>query len=306
MSVMTDQTLPGGVSRADPRTTLQRAEGLATAGLTVVGSINVDLIATADRLPGPGETVGGAILSRQPGGKGANQAVAAARLAGRARMIGAVGDDADGVSAVSHLAKVGVDVSGIKKVPEPTGTALIVVDQAGENQIAVCGGANEFVSLDGVTFDEREVVLCQLEIDVAVVLEVSRRARGFFALNTAPAMSLPAELIDRCDLIIANETEYRLIPDLANAKLVAVTYGANGSAIYRRSVRVAQAPGQRSSVVSTVGAGDAFCAALVLAVAGGVEDEAALQVANAVGAAAVRDPSSQPALSRLEKYQAKP
>lgn len=273
------------------------------ANITVVGSINVDLIAKADRLPGPGETVGGATLYRQHGGKGANQAVAAARLAGGARMIGAVGDDADGLSALAHLANAGVDVTGVRKVAEPTGTALIVVDSTGENQIAVCAGANASVSLDGVSFGESEVVLCQLEVDVPVVLEAARRARGFFALNTAPAMPVPRELIDRCDLIISNETEYQLIPELANAKLVAVTYGANGSAIYRRGERIARAPGQQATVVSTVGAGDAFCAALVLAIAMGHGYQRALQVANAVGAEAVSDASSQPALSRLENYQ---
>lgn len=270
--------------------------------LTVVGSINIDLTAVCERLPAPGETVGGATLQRQPGGKGANQAVAAARLAGRARMVGAVGDDPDGDVVLRSMAAAGVDVTGIRRVPAPTGTALIAVDRHGENQITVCSGANAEVSLDGVSFPAEDVVLCQLEIELETVRETARRATGFFALNAAPAMPLPGDLVDRCDLIIVNETEYALIPGLADAELVAVTYGGKGSAIYAHGRQVASAPGHEVAVVSTVGAGDAFCAALVLALASGLDHETALRAANAVGAHAVGDPSSQPVFFPLAHY----
>ncbi|MFI7742175.1 ribokinase [Kocuria rhizosphaericola] len=270
--------------------------------LTVVGSINIDLTAVCERLPTPGETVGGATLQRQPGGKGANQAVAAARLAGHARMIGAVGEDPDGDVVLRGMAAAGVDTTGVGRVPAPTGTALIAVDRDGENTIVVCTGANAEVSVEDVDFAPEDVVLCQLEIELGTVRETARRTTGFFALNAAPAMLLPADLVDRCDLIIVNETEYALIPELADAKLVAVTYGAEGSALYEHGREVASAPADEVAVVSTVGAGDAFCAALVLALSSGLDHGTALRAANAVGAHAAGDPSSQPDLFPLAHY----
>ena len=270
--------------------------------LTVVGSINLDLIATAQRLPTAGETIGDALLSEQPGGKGANQAAAAARLGGSARMIGAVGSDAHGRLMLDALASAGVDTTDVAVLPQPTGTALIVVDRDGENQIVVCPGANSHLSLDGVEFDQDEAVLCQLEVGLPVVLEAARRSSGFFVLNAAPAMDLPAELLERCDLVIVNESEYALIPALASAKLVAVTYGGDGSAMFEHGLKVAEAPSASVQVANTIGAGDAFCAALVLALQQGLDYARALAVANAVGGDAVGDPSSQPELARLGHY----
>ncbi len=274
--------------------------------VTVVGSINLDIIATTDRLPTAGETIGGGVLQQQPGGKGANQAVAAARLGGSARMIGAVGDDAQGRMMVQSLSGAGVGTADVAVLDGgATGTALIVVDRDGENQIVVCPGANSGFSLEGVEFSAEETVLCQLEVGLPVVLEAARRSTGFFVLNAAPAMDLPAELLERCDLVIVNESEYQLIPALAEAKLVAVTYGKDGSALLERGLRVAGAPALSVPVANTVGAGDAFCAALVLAIRAGLPYDHALAVANAVGADAVGDPSSQPALAPLEEYIAR-
>lgn len=270
--------------------------------VTVVGSINLDLIAAAERLPTAGETIGGAVLSKQPGGKGSNQAAAAARLGGNARMIGAVGQDASGQRMLDALAAAGVDTSDVAVLPQPTGTALIVVDRDGENQIVVCPGANSHLSLDGVEFGPEETALCQLEVGLDVVLEAARKAQGFFVLNAAPAMDLPAELLDRCDLLIVNESEYALIPALAEAKLVAVTYGKDGSAMFEHGRKVAEAPSDPVAVANTVGAGDAFCAALVLGLRSGLDYTRALAVANAVGADAVGDPSSQPDLAQLGHY----
>lgn len=270
--------------------------------VTVVGSINLDLIATAERLPTAGETIGGAVLSEQPGGKGANQAAAAARLGGSARMVGAVGSDAQGQRMLDALAGAGVDTAGVAVLPGATGTALIVVDRDGENQIVVCPGANSHLSLDGVEFGAEETVLCQLEVGLPVVLEAARKTPGYFVLNAAPAMDLPAELLERCDLVIVNESEYTLIPALASAKLVAVTYGGDGSAMFQHGRKVAEAPSVAVTVANTVGAGDAFCAALVLALCQGLDYSRALAVANAVGGDAVGDPSSQPDLARLGHY----
>lgn len=271
--------------------------------VTVVGSINLDIIATTDRLPTAGETIGGGVLSQQPGGKGANQAVAAARLGGSSRIIGAVGDDAQGRLMLEALSSAGVDTSDVAVLDgDATGTALIVVDRDGENQIVVCPGANSAFSLEGVEFSAEEAVLCQLEVGLPVVLEAARRSSGFFVLNAAPAMDLPAELVERCELVIVNETEYELIPALASAKLVAVTYGKDGSAMFEHGRKVAEAPAVAVTVANTIGAGDAFCAALVLALRSGLDYTRALAVANAVGADAVGNESSQPVLAALAEY----
>lgn len=271
--------------------------------LIVVGSINVDLTAATERLPGPGETVGGSTLSRTAGGKGANQAVAAARLGARTRMVGAVGDDADGERMVEGLGQAGVDTRHVAVTGEPTGTALIVVDRAGENQIAVCPGANNLVGIDELEFAAGEVALAQLEISVDLVAQLAAVFPGYFVLNAAPAAPLPPALIERADLIIVNETEYALIPELQSAALVAVTYGSKGAALLGRGDELASAPGVPATVVNTVGAGDAFCAALTLALAAGFEQDEALRTACAVGAAAVADPASQPVLQTLDHYR---
>ncbi|MDQ4504389.1 ribokinase [Sinomonas sp. ASV322] len=276
-----------------------------TRPLAVLGSINLDLIATAHRLPTPGETIGGGVLSRQPGGKGANQAAAAARLDGSARMIGAVGDDEAGREMLAALRAAGVDTRDVTVRDTPTGTALIVVDAHGENQIVVCPGANAEASVDGVDLRSDETLLCQLEVGVGVVLEAARRHTGFFALNAAPAQSLPGKLVERCDLVIVNEFEYEQLPELADARLVAVTYGKDGSALLREGKLAARAPGRPAAVVNTIGAGDAFCAALVLALRDGLPDALSLAVANAVGADAVAQASSQPELARLSDYVAR-
>lgn len=270
--------------------------------LVVVGSANVDVTAFVDRLPTTGETVAGGRLSRDLGGKGANQAVAAAKLGGKVRMVGAVGDDADGAWTRDEMGRAGVDTTDLRTVDAPTGTALIVVDSDAENQIAVCPGANDRVSLDGVTFGEDEAVLMQLEIALSVVEEVAATAPGFIAVNAAPAQPLPEALLSRVDLFIVNETERELMPELARAELVAVTYGAAGAALYRRGEEIARADGIPAEAVNTVGAGDAFCAALVLALRAGHAPVDSLEAACAVGSAAVSHLSSQPPFEHLSRY----
>ncbi|MFI5623904.1 ribokinase [Nocardioides sp. NPDC051685] len=271
--------------------------------LVVVGSINVDLTALVERLPGAGETVGGGRLRRDVGGKGANQAVAASRLGARVRMVGAVGSDSDGDWAVETIRDAGVDVGDITTVDAPTGTALIAVDEAGENQIVVCAGANASVGSEGISVGAHEAVLMQLELSLDVVRAVAARAPGFVVLNAAPAQPLPADLVERVDLFIVNETEYAAIPELRAARRVAVTYGASGAAMFVDGAEVAKVPAASvSEVVNTVGAGDAFSAALTLAILSGAPDEQALRTACAVGAAAVAHPSAQPPLDRLETY----
>lgn len=271
--------------------------------LVVVGSVNQDVIARVERLPHAGETVGRGALTVQPGGKGANQAVAAARLGARVSLVGAVGDDAAGRDLVESLRGAGVSVERTAVATGvPTGTALIVVDAEGENQIAVCPGANDEIRIDHDDIPSDAIVLTQLEVPFETVLTASRAGAKYFALNAAPARPLPAELIERCDLIIVNETEYSEIPDLSAAPLVAVTYGSDGAALVEHGREILRVPAVRATVVNSVGAGDAFCAALTLGLAAGVDPWLAVRVANEVGADAVASEASQPPLLSWGEY----
>lgn len=274
------------------------------AELAVVGSLNVDLVASAARLPRPGETIGGGVLRREAGGKGANQAAAAARLGAEVRMIGCVGADADGDLLLHALSAAGVGAAGVRRTAAPTGTALIMVDAGGENSIVVCPGANDELDPSQVEVGDGEAVLLQLETPLETIERVVAAARGFVALNAAPAQPLPAALIDRVDLFVVNESEYGLMPELASARLVAVTLGAEGAELRARGEVVDRAPGVPAQcVASTVGAGDAFTAALVVALLEGDDPADALRVACCVGAAAVEHPSAQAPFAALSRYR---
>lgn len=299
---MTTTPNPQAATGSSPRSVPEPSYDATSLDLTVVGSINIDVIATSARLPQAGETVSGGVLTRNAGGKGANQAAAAARLGARTRMIGAVGDDADGIAMLDALREARVDISGVSTSALVTGTAMIMVDADGENQISVCDGANATVSVDDVEFVPNEAVLVQLEIPMSTVIEAARHCRGYFALNAAPAARLPRELIERADLIIVNETEFALNPELRTAALVAVTYGAHGAAILVYGEQTAFAPALATDVVSTVGAGDAFCAALTISLCSGAAHSDALRTANAVGAAVVADAHAQPQLETISTY----
>lgn len=277
---------------------------LSLPDVAVVGSINVDLTAAVARLPAPGETIGGGTLRRAPGGKGANQAAAASRLGARTRVIGAVGADSDGDWMLRALAGAGVDVTGVRRAGSATGTALIAVDSGGENQIVVCPGANAEASIDGISFGRDETVLTQLELDMDLVSLLAKTVPGFLVVNASPARPLPAELVRRADLFVVNAAEYALAPELNGARLVAVTYGADGAALLERGHQVARAAAPRVTPVSTVGAGDGFCAALALGLRAGLAREEALRAACAVGAAAVLSPEAQPPFGRLDTYRA--
>ncbi len=274
----------------------------AAPKLTVVGAINVDLTARVQRAPGPGETVADGELQRGPGGKGANQAVAAARLGVEVRLIGAVGEDAEGRGIRDQLESLGIDTTGVQTSDDPTGTALIVVDATGENSIVVCAGANADIDADALGIEPGAAVLMQLEVSDAVV-DAASRAAGFFALNAAPARPLPRAVLDRCDLVIVNETEYAQLPEVHDSPLLCVTLGADGARLYRHGALVAEAAGVATTVRNTVGAGDAFCAALVCGLLRGDDEAEALARACAVGAAAVADEASQPALKTLDAYE---
>ena len=255
----------------------------ARVQLTVVGSINIDLVARVDRLPRAGETIEAADLARFPGGKGANQAVAAARLGAEVRMIGALGDDAFADEALAGLREAAVELA-VERVPTTTGVALILVDAQGDNQIVVVAGANARVEpprVDGA-------VLCQLEVPDAVVLAAAEGA-SFFALNAAPARAIDVEP----DVLVVNELEHELV---SRGRLVAVTYGAKGAALFEDGREVARASPPDVQAVDPTAAGDAFTACLVVSL---LEDRApaeALARACAAGAVAASRLGAQPSL----------
>lgn len=259
--------------------------------LTVVGSINVDFVARMERLPRPGETVAARQFERLPGGKGANQAVAAARMGASVRMVGAVGDDLLGEEALSGLAANGVELDVERR--GQTGVALIYVDLQGENEIAVFPGANGAVT-------PREVegaVLTQLEVADEVVVAAAAKAE-FFALNASPARVLDLEP----DLLIVNRYEYELVK---RGKLVAVTYGEEGAALFEDGRQVAGSASPRIVPVDGTGAGDAFAACLVVSLLEERPYQEALQracKAGAFAAASIGAQRSLPLASDIEDW----
>jgi ribokinase len=256
--------------------------------LTVVGSINLDLVASADRLPRPGETVTGATFSRYPGGKGANQAVAAARLGASVRMVGAVGEDATAEEAIVGLREADVDLD-VHRTSEPTGIALITVDAEGETTIVVAPGANRM--LEGRAVDG--AVLCQLEIPDEPVLAAAGEA-SFFCLNAAPARPIDVEP----DLLVVNRYEHEVN---SRGKLVALTLGAEGAVLLDDGREVARAEPPQVEAVDGTAAGDAFTACLVVSHLEGRDWDESLRRACAAGAIAASRPGAQPSLPTADE-----
>jgi ribokinase len=272
--------------------------------ITVVGSANLDLVAFCERLPRPGETVTDAELERVPGGKGGNQAVAAARLGAEVRFVGCVGNDEFGRLATAGLEEAGIDLSGLKVVDEPTGVALILVDAGGENQIAVAPGANRRLGSDDVEIRGADAVLCQLEIPVETVATAAERTGGMFCLNAAPARAVPAETLERCDLIVANSFELDTLGSSPLGGLFALTLGAEGALLLEGGEEVARAAPPTVEAVDGTAAGDAFCACLVVSLLEGRPSEEALQRACAAGAIAASRPGAQPSLPTAAEVDA--
>ncbi|HQU27039.1 MAG TPA: PfkB family carbohydrate kinase [Acidimicrobiales bacterium] len=268
----------------------------------VVGSANVDLVARCEALPTPGETVMASSLTRLPGGKGANQAAALAALGADVVFVGCVGADESGDWLVRGLADRGVDVSRVVRHEVATGTALIAVDAAGENLIVVAPGANDALTPGALDLEGLDLVLCQLEVPVAVVEAVVARA-GSSVLNRAPARALPPETLAACRAIVANEHEVRSLP-LAELAHVVVTHGAEGASRLERGVEVARVEPPRVTPVDTVGAGDVFCAAYALGLAEGRDLDEVLRFAVAAGALATLAPGAQGALPTREEVEA--
>ncbi|MBF9134847.1 ribokinase, partial [Plantactinospora sp. S1510] len=197
----------------------------APVRVVVVGSTNLDLVVTTTTLPRPGETVLGNALRTVPGGKGANQAVAAARAGASCAFIGAIGRDGFADQLRANLAESNVDVRGLRDVPGPSGVALIAVDASAENLIVVAPGANgELTSLadpDRVAVEAADVLLCQLEVPLSAVVQAARWARGAgttVVLNAAPARPLPAELLDAVDLLVVNQVEAAVVAGQAGGE----------------------------------------------------------------------------------------
>ncbi|GAA4390134.1 hypothetical protein GCM10023153_07000 [Ornithinibacter aureus] len=268
--------------------------------MLVLGSLNVDLVTRVERHPHPGETVAGEGLQRLAGGKGANQAVAAAAAGVSVAMVGCVGDDAGGAAYRRRLEALGVDVAGVRVCPGvPTGTAIVTVADGGENSIVVIPGANDHVAdLEVAAVDALgpgDVLLLQLEVDRLAVCAAVRRAAGRGArvvLNTAPYAALPPDIVALADPVVANEHEMAALAEAgAEPRSLLVTFGANGA-----SWDGVTAPAHwvdPSDVVDTTGAGDAFCGALAAALARGADRAEGLDAALAAGAAAVRHPGAQ-------------
>ncbi|MHC0036655.1 ribokinase [Pseudoneobacillus sp. C159] len=271
--------------------------------ITVIGSINMDLVTSTNQIPKVGETVLGLSFHTIPGGKGANQAVAAARLGADVTMIGCVGDDVFGETLIEHLKKQGIHMDKVKRISETsTGTATITLS-AGDNSIIVVPGANAYVTPKLVEENEdiiaqSNMILLQLEIPLESVLktvELAKKHRVPIILNPAPIQKLPKSLLEMVDFLTPNEHEQELLfasidgtqQELAKLKeKCVVTKGSKGVVIFKNN-EILEIPSIRVEAVDTTGAGDTFNGALAFALCGGLELEDACRFANVVGAISV-------------------
>ena len=294
------------------------------AGVFVVGSINQDFVLEVERRPEPGETVTDAGLSLFPGGKGANQAIAATRLGAEVTMLGRVGEDAFGAELLENLRENGVDTGRVQAISRaPTGSAFITVTPDGENAIVVSPGANRGFGPKEVNAAAGEarsatVVLAQLEVSVEAVERaayIAEEADARFLLNLAPPREVPDTLLHRCDPLVVNEHEAAsLLGEEATTEETArrllkfgprsliVTLGAEG-AILASGGSIQHFPTPRVKVVDTTGAGDAFVGALAAKLAGGASLEEAVPYAVLAGAVAVTREGAQGSLPTPEEVE---
>lgn len=257
------------------------------ARLTVIGSTNLDLVATAERLPVPGETVVNASLERHRGGKGANQALSASRFGAEVSFVAAAGDDPEADFALALLADAGVDLSGVVRLPDAfTGLALIMVDAGGENQIMVASGANGRLAPEHLPPATNDPVLLQFEVPGPTVDAAVEMAGGPVVVNAAPARPLSAAVVANTDVLIVNELEFAEVrADLEGfAGTVVRTLGADGAEALREGAVVARVPAPVVTAVDTVGAGDAFCGAFTTVLAEGAALDDAMRWGCAAGA----------------------
>jgi ribokinase len=290
--------------------------------IVVVGSLNMDLVVRLKRHVRPGETLLGSDYEAHPGGKGANQAVAAARAGGQVRMIGRVGNDVFGDTLLDGLAAAGIDARAVQRSERPSGVAFITIDSQGQNSIIVAPGANAALSPADLTarlFSRTSVVLLQLEIPLPTVLAAARLGRAAGALtilNLAPAQKLNAGELSNIDLLLVNENEAALLLELDEAAIRAeplqavarlarlvpqavLTLGADGAAWTAGNGSGLQR-GFPVTALDTTGAGDAFTGALAVALAEGLELPQAVRFGAAAGALATTGVGAQSALPRRD------
>lgn len=264
--------------------------------VTVVGSVNLDLVAALPRLPDPGETLTATGLTRIPGGKGANQALALRRWGLDVQLVAAVGADIEAATALELLRCEGVGLERLQQVIEPTGMALISVDSHGETTIIVVPGANAALRIHRADVAGADAVLTVLEVPDQAVTAAARHATGLFVLNAAPARPVPPEVLERADLVVVNRAEYAALPGLHTARAVAVTDGPRGAVLLRGGQQVAAAVPPPVSAVDGTGAGDAFIGAAVAGLLRGLTDAELLTRACAAGALAATRHGAQPSL----------
>jgi ribokinase len=270
----------------------------------VVGSANLDLVASVDRLPAPGETVMGTGYAEHAGGKGLNQAVAAARTGARVAFVGAVGSDAAGRALREAMDADHIDSARLAVVDEPTGRALIGVSAAAENLIIVVSGANATVT--GGAIPSAKVVLSQLEVPLPAIVSAftaARAAGSITVLNPAPAAPLPPELLALCDVVVPNEHEAALLGGAETllalgAKEVVVTLGSRGADLHRTG-QVVHFDAHQVSPVDTTGAGDCFCGSLCARLAAGDDMSASLRYAVVAAALSTTIRGAVPSMPRL-------
>jgi ribokinase len=272
--------------------------------IDVVGSANIDLVAGLDRLPEAGETLASTSFALVAGGKGANQAVAAARLGAAVRFVGAVGEDGHGDVLLAALQADGIDTSATRRLGPATGQAFIFVDRGGDTMIVTVGGANHEVRAEHVDVAGAGAVLCVLEVRDEVIAAAAAQCTGFFAVNVAPPRPLPPGVLERADLIVANRHEFSAVPGVSGGRLVAVTMGAEGARLLRDGAEVAYCRPPAVPVVDGTAAGDAFTAALLVALLEQLPDAEALRFAVTAGAVAVRRHGAQPSLPRRSEVDA--
>ena len=288
--------------------------------MIVFGSINVDLVVRVPRFPHPGETLVARELCRVPGGKGANQALAAARAGSGVRLFGCVGRDDMASAALRNLREAGVDLSGVIKVDVPTGVAMIHVDDAGENCITIAAGANAGARAAQVTdelLNPATTLVMQLEVAIEEVAALADRARGRGArvvLNAAPAQPLPAKLLEAVDVLVVNEAEAGVLAGGSGGedvrswclrlatrdRVVIVTRGARG-AMYAWRGGLHEQPAPRIDPVDTVGAGDACTAAIAAALDRGEDVPQAVREGVAAGSLACVGEGAQDAAPAREE-----
>jgi ribokinase len=273
------------------------------SSIVVIGSVNIDIVASVSRLPEPGETVTGAELNRYPGGKGANQALAARRLGADVRLVARVGDDAAADEALNLLRDGGVDLTDCQSIEGvATGTALIAVAPSGENHIVVAPGANRMLTPDDVQAIAADALICQLEVPVPVIVEAAESFGGFFCVNLAPAAEIDVRVLQRADLVVVNETESDWYGGSLKAcsGMVATTRGAGIATLEHDGQVIAEAKPPFVRAVDTTGAGDTFTAALTQALVEGQAPAEALRFACAAGAVATMKKGAQPSLPSRE------